>query len=60
MSIKRLTKPGMGFASFNSARRTLQGIEAMNMKSKGQVQGVDKGDVRTQIEFVEQIFGLVA
>jgi transposase-like protein len=29
--IKRLTKPGMGFASFNSARRTLRGMEAMNM-----------------------------
>jgi len=29
--IKRLTKPGMGFGSFNSARRTLRGMEAMNM-----------------------------
>jgi transposase-like protein len=29
--IKRLTNPGMGFASFNSARRTLRGMEAMNM-----------------------------
>ena len=29
--IKRLTKLGMGFGSFNSARRTLRGIEAMNM-----------------------------
>lgn len=34
--IKRLTKPGMGFHSFNSARRTLKGYEAMNMISKGQ------------------------
>ena len=54
--IKRLTKPGMGFGSFNTARRTLRGFEAMNMIRKGQVQGVGKGDVRAQIEFVSQIF----
>ena len=29
--IKRLIKPGMGFGSFNTARRTLRGMEAMNM-----------------------------
>jgi transposase-like protein len=58
--IKRLTKPGMGFASFNSARRTLRGIEAMNMIRKGQVQAVETGDVRSQAEFVSQIFGLTA
>ena len=43
--IKRLTKPGMGFGSFNTAQRTLRGMEAMNMSRKGQVQAVDKGDV---------------
>jgi len=35
--IKRLTRPGMGFHSFNTARRTLGGYEAMNMLRKGQV-----------------------
>ena len=35
--IKRLTQPGMGFYSFNTARRTLKGFEAMNMLRKGQV-----------------------
>lgn len=58
--IKRLTKPGMGFGSFNSARQTLRGMEAMNMIRIGQVQGIDKGDVRSQIEFVSKIFGVVA
>jgi len=29
--IKRLVNPGMGFGSFNTARRTLRGFEAMNM-----------------------------
>jgi len=56
--IKRLTKPGMGFSSFNTARRTIRGLEAMNMLRKGQVEAVDKGDVRSQIEFVSQVFGV--
>lgn len=56
--IKRLTKPGMGFGSFNTARRTLRGFEAMNMIRKGQVRGVNKGDVRASIELVSQIFGV--
>jgi transposase-like protein len=56
--IKRLTKPGMGFGSFNSARRTLRGMEAMKMIRKGQVQGLKKGDVRASIELVSQLFGI--
>lgn len=56
--IKRLTKPGMGFGSFNTARRTLRGFEAMNMIRKGQVQGVKKGSVRASIELVSQLFGI--
>jgi len=31
----------------------------MNMIRKGQVQGMAKGDVRTQIEFVSQLFGML-
>lgn len=56
--IKRLTKPGMGFGSFNTARRTLRGFEAMNMIRKGQVRGVNKGDVQASIELVSQLFGI--
>jgi IS6 family transposase len=33
-NIKRIVRPMMGFKSFNSARRTLSGIEAMNMIRK--------------------------
>lgn len=58
--IKRLTLPGMGFHSFNTARRTLRGYEAMNMIRKGQVQGAAKGNIRAQTEFVCQIFGVAA
>lgn len=58
--IKRLMKPGMGFFSFETAWRTLQGFEVMNMIRKGQVQGVAKGDVRGQVALVAKLFGLVA
>jgi len=58
--IKRMVNPGMGFGSFNTARRTLRGYEAMNMIRKGQIQGVEKGDVRAQVEFMSQIFGIAA
>jgi transposase-like protein len=58
--IKRLTKPSMGFHSFNTARRTIKGFEAMNMIRKGQIQGVDKGDVIGQISFLHQIFGVAS
>jgi transposase-like protein len=56
--IKRLTKPGMGFFSFETAWRTLQGYEIMNMLRKGQVQGVLKGDVGGQAALVAQLFGV--
>ena len=56
--IKRLTKPGMGFFSDLTAWRTLVGFEIMNMLRKGQVQGVEKGDVRRQITLVARLFGM--
>jgi len=48
--IKRLTKPGMGFFSFETAWRTLQGFEAMNM--------IRKGDSRKQVAFIASLFGV--
>ena len=56
--LKRLTKPGMGFFSFETAWRTLQGYEIMNMMRKGQVQSVGKGDVRGQVALVATLFGV--
>ncbi|WP_346294459.1 IS6 family transposase [Sphaerothrix gracilis] len=56
--IKRLVKPGLGFGSFNTARRTLKGYEAMAMIRKGQIQNVDRDDVTGQISFIHQIFGI--
>ena len=59
-SIKRIVKPMMGFKTFNSARRTLRGIEAMNMMRKGQVKGIEQGDSVSQVRFIEAIFGISA
>ncbi|MBV8883318.1 MAG: hypothetical protein JO235_04875 [Chroococcidiopsidaceae cyanobacterium CP_BM_RX_35] len=41
---------------FNNA--TLRGFEAMNMVRKGQVRGINKGDIQASIEFLSQIFGV--
>ena len=38
--IKRRIKPGLSFSSFNTAWRTLQGYEAMNMIRKAQISGI--------------------
>jgi len=58
--IKRRVNPGLGFFSFNTARRTIGGYEAMNMIRKGQVEGIGKGDIRGQVRFVADLFEVVA
>lgn len=58
--IKRLVKPGLGFFAFETAWRTLQGYEVMNMLRKGQVKGVGKGDSRQQARFIASLFGVAA
>ena len=58
--IKRRVKPGLGFFSPETAWNTLQGYEVMNMMRKGQIQGVEKGDVRGQMTFIASLFGVAA
>jgi transposase, IS6 family len=58
--MKRLTKPGMGFFSFETAWRTLQGFEVLNMIRKGQVREVRKGDINGQVTFITNLFGMTA
>ncbi len=58
--IKCLVKPGMGFGSFNTARRTLRGYEMMRMIRKGQIQGVARGAVEQRVNFISQLFGMAA
>ena len=58
--IKRLTKPGLGFFSLETAWRTIRGFEIMNMMRKGQLQGMEKGNVEAQVAFVAKLFDVAA
>ena len=58
--IKRLIRPGLGFGSLSTARRTLAGYEAMAMIRKGQVRNIGGGDMRAQATFVAGLFGIAA
>jgi hypothetical protein len=46
----------MVFFSSETAWQTLQGYEAMNMIRKGQMHGVDKGDILSQVMFIASLF----
>jgi transposase, IS6 family len=58
--IKRRVNPGLGFFSFNTARRTIGGYETVNMIRKGQIEGIGKGDIRGQVRFVADLFNVAA
>lgn len=58
--IKRRVKPGLGFFSPETAWNTLQGYEVMNMVRKGQMRGVEKGDIMGQVVFIASLFGVAA
>jgi transposase, IS6 family len=58
--INRRVNPGLGFFSFNTARRIIGGYEVTNMIRKGQVEGIGKGDLRGQVRFVENLFKVAA
>ena len=51
-------RPGLGFGSFPTAYKAIQGYEVMNMIRKGQIVGADKGNIRAQNQFVAGLFGL--
>ena len=58
--VKRMTKPGLGFGSLRTARRTLAGYEVMAMVRKGQVRRVGGRDMKAQALFVAELFGVAA
>ena len=58
--IKRLTAPGLGFGSFQTARRTIAGFEAMAMIRPGQVTRAERNDMTDQAEFVSNLFKIAA
>jgi hypothetical protein len=59
-NVKRLTRPGLGFGSFWTARRTLAGYGAMAMMRKGQVRNISGSDIRAQATFIVGLFQVSA
>jgi IS6 family transposase len=59
-AIKRRVRASQGFRSFDSAARTIQGIETVNMIRKGQVRWLSQDDIAGQVAFVAGLFGLTA
>jgi transposase-like protein len=56
--IKRKIKPMLGFQSFETASKTICGIEIMHMIRKGQVDQI--GSVLFEVEFINKILGVSA
>ena len=50
----------LNFKSFQTARRTIIGIDIINCLRKGQVEGIEGKDVISQVEFVHSIFGIIS
>jgi transposase-like protein len=58
--VKRLTRPGLGFGSMRTARRTLAGYEAVAMIRKGQADQIGGREMQAQAGFVAALFGAAA
>jgi transposase, IS6 family len=59
-TVKKRVWLAKGYGSFQSAWRTLQGIETVHMIRKGRVRWMAKGDVIGQALFIGKLFGLAA
>ena len=58
--MKWQVRPGLGFGSFPTACKTIQGYETMHMIRKGQIEGIEKGNINAQNQFIAKLFGLAA
>jgi len=59
-TVKKRVWLAKGYGSFQTAWRTLQGIEMVNMIRKGRVKWLAKGDAVGQAFFIKVLFGLAA
>ena len=55
-TVKRRVRASQGFRSFESAWRTIQGIETMHMIRKGQVRWLPKDDILGHALFIAALF----
>jgi IS6 family transposase len=59
-TVKKRVWLAKGYGTFQSAWRTLQGVEAVNMIRKGRVRWLGQRDAVGQAHFISQLFGLSA
>jgi len=59
-TVKKRVWLAKGYGSFQSAWRTLEGIETVQMIRKGRVRWLAKGDAVGQALFIGELFGLAA
>jgi transposase-like protein len=59
-NVKKRAWLAKGYGSFQSAWRTLQGIEAIHMIRKGRVRWLAAHDAAGQAFFVAELFGIAA
>ena len=58
--VKKKVRASQGLKRFQTAERTLEGIEAVNMMRKGQVKRLAGNDAMGQAKFVASLFGIAA
>jgi transposase-like protein len=58
--LKRMIKPMLGFKTMKSANATITGYEYMRMFRKGQFDFWTKNRGRTEVQFINQLFGIEA
>jgi transposase-like protein len=58
--IKKRVRACLGYRSFDTAERTLQGVEAMHMIRKGQLKRISRDDTQGQAKFVAGLFQVAA
>ena len=59
-STKSKSRYRQWYQSFNTAKKSISGMETMRMIQKGQVKYAPKGDVHAQNKFINKQFGLAA
>jgi transposase-like protein len=58
--VKKRVRACLGYRAFDTAERTLQGVEVVNMMRKGQVKRLDGSDALGQAQFVLNLFQIAA
>jgi transposase-like protein len=58
--VKKKVRASQCFKSFDTAERTLEGIESINMMRKGQIKRLAGNDAQGQAKFVASLFQIAA